>query len=776
MTKHLRLIMLSLLAMICLGGYSQSETVFKTLSFPDENQQTNTVQNYSTSWTAKIGDDTWSIDNCNNNNWNNGWKHIAMGSKSDATVASIATDKPLTAAITKVVVNYGTVVNLPKNLNSLKLIVASDNGFNNDVETIDGEKSFSTDGQSTFTITTPAEGRYFKLEYDLNKTVDGKNQAKNGVIQIKTVEYYTKPASSKTPTTTTFGDDYDGKTFNFVDGVLEGWKAPTATQTLAGVDGKISYESDKPDVATVDANGQLTFKSYGTATITATFTPKDTEKYAESTASYTVINKRTPTTITFGEEVDNNTFEVKDGETVVTRVATVTPVGATGSIVYESSDEAIAKVDATTGAITLGAKYGTAVITAKFVATGSYADSKASYSIKHVGDFVFYESFDNCDGTGGNDDTFSGSIAFNDWKAEKLDEVWTNSGKVYLGNKCIRIGKDASSVTTSSIEYTGKSILTFKAAAWSTEDTKVQLTITGGTLKYGESEPTTSVSFNPTKGEWQTFEMEVTSTGPFTLQFANETTSRRFFLDEVMIKKVNAASPKVITLDENGDNIVEEAENVNVTLKRTLYGDGGWNTLCVPFSLTAAQVKAAFGNDVELRKLSSIEGTTLKFVSTDIITAGEPCLIKVAKDGSTYNFEGVATIAVANNTDYTFSMVSGDIQFLGIYSPMDVVTVNPAGPSTGYYAFLGEGNKFFKAQAETKMKGFRAFFLVPNKVPSNALKAVIDGTATGIEDLVIDGVKANGRVYNLNGQYVGNSLNGLQPGLYIQNGKKIVVK
>lgn len=682
MTKHLRLIMLSLLAMICMGGYAQSETVFKTLFFPDENKENNKLQNYTTTWDAKIENDTWSIANCNNNNWN-AWTYIAMGSKKAKSVASIATTTELAAAITKVVVNYGKVTLeykdtkgiLHSNLNSFKLIVTSDKEFKNVVETIEGVKPFSKDGQSTFTIKTPAENRYFKLVYDLPQT------GENGIIQIKSIEYYSKPASSKTPTTTTFG-----------------------------------------------------------------------------------------------EEVDNNTFKVKDGEIVETRVATVTPVEATGSIVYESSDKDIAKVDATTGAITLGAKYGTAVITAKFVAKGSYADSKASYSIKHVEDFVFYESFDKCDGTGGNDDTFSGSIASNDWKAEKLDEVWTKSGKVYLGNKCIRIGKDASSVTTSSIEYTGKSILTFKAAAWSTDDTKVQLTITGGTLKYGESEPTTSVSFNPTKGEWQTFEMEVTSTGPFTLQFANETTSRRFFLDEVMIKKVNAASPKVITLDENGDNIVEEAENVNVTLKRTLYGDGGWNTLCVPFSLTAAQVTAVFGNDVELRKLSSIEGTTLKFVSTDIITAGEPCLIKVAKDGSTYNFEGVATIAVANNKDYTFSMVRGDIQFLGIYSPMDVVTVHPAGPSTGYYAFLGEGNKFFKAQAETKMKGFRAFFLVPNNVPSNALKAVIDGTATGIEDLVIDGVKANGRVYNLNGQYVGNSLNGLQPGLYIQNGKKIVVK
>lgn len=285
-----------------------------------------------------------------------------------------------------------------------------------------------------------------------------------------------------------------------------------------------------------------------------------------------------------------------------------------------------------------------------------------------------------------------------------------------------------------------------------------------------------SVTINMTKGKWTDYTMEISGASEFTITFEGSEKLNRFFLDEVKVTKVEEAVPVVITLDENGDNIVEKAENVNVTLKRTLYGDGGWNTLCVPFSLTAAQVTAAFGNDVELRKLSSIEGTTLKFVSTDIITAGEPCLIKVAKDGSTYNFEGVATIAVANNKVYTFSKVSGDIQFLGIYSPMDVVTVNPAGPSTGYYAFLGEGNKFFKAQAETKMKGFRAFFLVPNNVPSNALKAVIDGTATGIEDLVIDGVKANGRVYNLNGQYVGNSLNGLQPGLYIQNGKKIVVK
>lgn len=563
-------------------------------------------------------------------------------------------------------------------------------------------------------------------------------------------------------------------------------------EDLKGYSGELTltYKSNNTNITSIKANDKpVTFTlngkdrtakitiNEGTTSLKLEFSCKDNTRLDNFKLVGNKEPERTPTAITFGAEVDNNTFEVKDGDTFVGRVAKCTTEGATGKIEYKSSDDDIAKVNTTTGAITLGAKYGTAVITAKFVATGSYADSKASYNIKHVGDFVFYESFDKCDGTGGNDDTFSGSIASNDWKAEKLDEVWTKSGKVYLGNKCIRIGKDASSVTTSSIEYTGKSILTFKAAAWSTEDTKVQLTITGGTLKYGESEPTTSVSFNPTKGEWQTFEMEVTSTGPFTLQFANETTSRRFFLDEVMIKKVNAASPKVITLDENGDNIVEEAENVNVTLKRTLYGDGGWNTLCVPFTLTEAQTKAAFGADVELRELESVAGNTLTFKTVNSVTANVPCLIKVTAAGNEYKFEGVSTTAVKNNRDYTLSLVEGNILFLGIYSAMDVVEADLAGSSTnGYYAFLGANNTFFKAKAGSTMKAFRAFFSVPNDVNTKQLKAVIDGTTTGIEDLVIDGVKANGRVYNLNGQYVGNSLNGLQPGLYIQNGKKIVVK
>lgn len=48
--------------------------------------------------------------------------------------------------------------------------------------------------------------------------------------------------------------------------------------------------------------------------------------------------------------------------------------------------------------------------------------------------------------------------------------------------------------------------------------------------------------------------------------------------------------------------------------------------------------------------------------------------------------------------------------------------------------------------------------------------------AAGVDSVVVNGVKTNNRVYTINGKYVGNSLKDVKQGLYIQNGKKVVVK
>ena len=129
-------------------------------------------------------------------------------------------------------------------------------------------------------------------------------------------------------------------------------------------------------------------------------------------------------------------------------------------------------------------------------------------------------------------------------------------------------------------------------------------------------------------------------------------------------------------------------------------------------------------------------------------------------------FEGVTLVAEPKPVK-----VNNDITFTGFYK----MTAASELGGTSSVAAIGAGSKLFTV-GEGKMKGFRAAFVLNPTAQPSAFNVVIDGVANGIEDLVIDNVKANGRVYNLNGQYVGNSLNGLQPGIYIQNGKKIVVK
>lgn len=708
MTKHLRLIMLSLLAMICMGGYSQSETVFKTLSFPDEDHANNHAGGYDKQWSAKIGNDTWSIEKCNNNNWNNDWDYIAMGWKTNPTIASIATETDLGAAITKVVVYYKTAEKL-EYLNTFKLIVASDKDFNNVVETIDGDKSFSATTPSTFTITNPKEERYFKLVYDLKAT--GGKKGQNGIIKISSIAYYAKPATSKILTTTNFDPDYDGKTFNFVDGVLEGWKAPTATHTPADVDGTTAYKSDNEAVATVDANGQLTIKDYGKATITATFTPTEIEKYAESTASYTVTNTSLQYT------------SIADLKKVVT------------------ADEQSFELKLTN-----------AIVTYVNINNAFIQDESAGIQIYMKGHGLKAEN------------TFTGIV----------------NVKAKLYNGLAQITNWASTVEPTRSEVPEPVVVTLAELTGDnySKYESVRCKVVGVTVTKGMKVQDGEISQNGTVMAVRGGVKSLTMNEGAILDMIgypsifNGTKQFQVWKNSDMTEHQTV---KEITLDENSNNIVEEAKNVNVTLKRTLVGDGDWNTLCVPFSLTEAQTKAAFGADVELRELESVAGNTLTFKKVNSVTADVPCLIKLseayAKD--TYTFTGVNTVA-AKVDDFGSEKVNAAISFIGIYSSKDVTEWATEGKD--YVAYLGANNTFFKAKAGTKMKAFRAFFVIPENTPASAVKAVIDGNATGIEDLVIDGVKANGRVYNLNGQYVGNSLNGLQSGIYIQNGKKIVIK
>ncbi|OYP65786.1 hypothetical protein CIK95_03820 [Prevotella sp. P5-108] len=490
---------------------------------------------------------------------------------------------------------------------------------------------------------------------------------------------------------------------------------------------------------------------------------------------------KTPTSISFdglmGEGITLTDGKTSSGE-VFTGYQAVEKNSVPGKVSYETSGDRVAEVDASTGAVVVHANvYGTMTITATFQPEDKekYASSTAQYTItnKRVGTYAFHESFDQCDGKEG----WYGFAAKGEWDASKMDNVWKHTGTVYLGSGCIRIGPDHGSVTTPVIRVDGSAVLTFKAAMWKTqnEQTDVVVTISDGSLTYGDKAPAKKVSVTPIKAQWTDYEMVITGTGEFTLTFANVTNSKnkennRFFLDEVTVTE---SAAREITLNEEKANVIETEGKANVTLRRTLYDDG-WNTLCLPFSLSEAQAKLAFGDGVELRELEKVEGTTLIFKAVKGLTAGVPCLIRpsrVAED-NTYTFSGVQTTVVTADSRAK-DAVGGAISFTGIYSPVDVT--GWADSHNEYVAFLGAGNKFFRALSGKPMKAFRAFFIVPETTSVAAVKAVIDGTTTAIGELNVDGDKTGGRVYNLNGQCVGTSLDGLQPGIYIRHGRKVII-
>ena len=375
--------MLTLLTIVCTVGMAQDETVWKSLSFPDDNKANNKCQTYAKTWTAKIGDDSWSVSNFNNNNWN--WTYIKCGSKNNASVAAIVNDVAYTETVTKVVVKIKTASSLDK-VNSVRLITASDKKCNNIVETIDG--SFGSNstftGDLTFNVTKPAKNLFYKFVIDIKK-------ATNGIISISGVDYYISNSETSTPpTTTTFGAN-SGKTFTFTNGTLEGFTTPTATATKSddntNLSNLIEYTSSDADIVAVESKtGELTFTNtkFGKATITATLPKTDT--YQTSTDSYVVENKdnHIATSLSFNGTDVTLTEGKTDAGADFTGYTATEASNIAGTITYAASGDAVATVTPTTGAVTINAAvYGTTTITATFTPADptQYSGSTATYKI-----------------------------------------------------------------------------------------------------------------------------------------------------------------------------------------------------------------------------------------------------------------------------------------------------------------------------------------------------------------------------------------------------------
>ena len=220
----------------------------------------------------------------------------------------------------------------------------------------------------------------------------------------------------------------------------------------------------------------------------------------------------------------------------------------------------------------------------------------------------------------------------------------------------------------------------------------------------------------------------------------------------------------------------------NVTLSgRTLYKDNSWNTICLPFAMTAEQVTAQLA-PTKLMTLSTAtfaEGTlTLTFEDATEIVAGKSYIIKwTSGDDFTPTFEGV-TVSSAAPTDVAGTAAN----FHGIYTPYSTGGENKS------MLYLGASNKLYYPSADMTINAFRAYFTLngieagpaSSSAPAAARAFVLnfgDGDgATGILSLSADSKDSedNAAWYDMQGRRLSGKPTA--SGIYINNGNKIVIK
>lgn len=515
----------------------------------------------------------------------------------------------------------------------------------------------------------------------------------------------------------------------------------------------ITYASSDNKTAEV-SEGKIHMYKTGEVTITATSAA--TDKYIAGTASYKLViedNRATDADFKFAAESYNedlakatsgivrfNAADVLQNPHSLNVTYTISPASANATI-GETDGEALIEVS------------GTYTITATAAANDTYKETTATCTLKVINSAVeetsieFVAGVDN--GTGKDSDH-----AQNDDEMHKSfvkitsDNAWFDSTqkdnyRFYKGTHTIstKIGK------ITKIEFVGNNII----------DNKTSNPLTNLT-----SADNNYTCTDPNNGVWVGSAKEVV--------FTNSSQTRA----TKIIVTVEVPKAKNYTLDETKtDNIIETYENANVTLQRTLEASH-WNSFCVPFALDKDQVTQYFGEGTQLRTYEgNCNNNIVYFATVDNIEAGKPYIMKPGNAVvQNPTFEGVSMVATGLDENGNPQAVgdASTVQMKGIYNHVTLVQ-----DKTNIY--IGAGNKFYyPADAEAcQMNGLRAYFIVPEGTDIKKLRANLDGATTSLGE-IFDTEESNTPVYNLQGQCVGNSLSTLKSGIYVQNGKKVVVK
>ncbi len=271
------------------------------------------------------------------------------------------------------------------------------------------------------------------------------------------------------------------------------------------------------------------------------------------------------------------------------------------------------------------------------------------------------------------------------------------------------------------------------------------------------------------------------------IQFGNKDGVQTTFFDDVNITITIGAPVEARTiLDETSTSIPEAATGVDVKVLRTIKANN-WSTICLPFAMTEEQVKAAFGNDVQLGDFTGCDvddatgNINVKFSDVTAIEANHPYIIKVGENITEFTADGVdivpeeepavdrdeETTGTGRNKKTTYN------SFIGTYVAETII------PD---YAIFLNGNKFWFSTGKSKMDAFRGYFdfatagaeYDEESLLARKISFSFDGgETTGIKTAVNHTTK-DGAIYNINGQRVEGKI--LPKGIYIKDNKKFFVR
>ena len=207
---------------------------------------------------------------------------------------------------------------------------------------------------------------------------------------------------------------------------------------------------------------------------------------------------------------------------------------------------------------------------------------------------------------------------------------------------------------------------------------------------------------------------------------------------------------------------------------RTLYKDGDWNTLVLPFAVSTTSGPLS-GDNVTAMVLdeenSGLSGTTLTLnfnAAPEPIPAGTPFIIKWDNTGVNITdpvFTGVTVSDATNDAAFTGG------SFKGTYVPMSWNTEERS------ILFLGTENQLHWPDAGASLGACRAYFQLTEGAGVREFKLNFDGegTQTGISHTEITDITEKADAwYTVNGV----KLSGVPTtkGLYIHGGRKVIVK